>query len=134
MLTLAVVSFAQDQVVNYNQMPKNGKSFVSKYFGAKHVASVMLDDDYFSKEYKVYFNNGTKAEFDGSGNWKEVDGKHSAIPTGFIPSKITNYVKRSFPKAKIIKIEKDRTSYEIELSNGLDVKFDRNGNFKKIDD
>ena len=94
----------------------------------------MLDDDYFSKEYKVYLANGTKVEFDGDGAWKEVDGKRNAIPTGFIPAKISNYVKRSFPNTTITKIERDRKEIEVKLNNGLELKFDKNGNFKKIDD
>ena len=125
MLGVAMFTFAQDKVINYNQLPQNSQQFVNKYFGAKQVGSVLLDDDFFSKEYKVYLANGTKVEFDGNRN---------TIPTGFVPAKITNYVKRSFPNTKIIKIEKDNNSIEAKLNNGLEVKFDRNGNFVKIDD
>ena len=134
MLGFSMISFAQDRAINYNQMPKTSQQFVNKYFGVKQVGSTILDDDYFSKEYKVYLNNGTKVEFEGNGSWKEIDGNHTAIPTGFIPAKITNYVKRSFPNTMITKIEKDRNSIDIELNNGLDVEFDRNGNFVRIDD
>lgn len=134
MLGVAMFTFAQDKVINYNQLPQNSQQFVNKYFGTKQVGSVLLDDDFFSKEYKVYLANGTKVEFDGDGSWKEVDGNRNTIPTGFVPAKITNYVKRSFPNTKIIKIEKDNNSIEAKLNNGLEVKFDRNGNFVKIDD
>ncbi|MDM1060996.1 PepSY-like domain-containing protein [Empedobacter falsenii] len=134
MLSATLISFAQDKTIKYNQVPKTGQQFINKYFGAKQVGSVMLDDDYFSKEYKVYLANGTKVEFDGDGVWKEVDGKRNAIPTGFIPAKISNYVKRSFPNTTITKIERDRKEIEVKLNNGLELKFDKNGNFKKIDD
>ena len=134
MLGFTLVSFAQDKAISYNKLPKMSQQFINKYFGAKQVGSTVLDDDYFSKEYKVYLNNGTKVEFDGDGSWKEIDGHHKGLPTAFIPAKITTYVKRSFPNTKITKIEKDRNSYDIELSNGLDVEFDLNGNFNKIDD
>ena len=95
MLGFSMISFAQDRAINYNQMPKTSQQFVNKYFGVKQVGSAILDDDYFSKEYKVYLNNGTKVEFEGNGSWKEIDGNHTAIPTGFIPAKITNYVKNT---------------------------------------
>lgn len=134
MLSATLISFAQDKAIKYNQVPKMGQQFINKYFGVKQVGSVMLDDDYFSKEYKVYLANGTKVEFDRDGVWKEVDGKRNAIPTGFIPAKISNYVKRSFPNTKITKIERDRKEIEVKLNNGLELKFDKNGNFKKIDD
>lgn len=134
MLSITLVSFAQDKPINYNQVPKEGQQFIGKYFGAKQVSSSMLEDDFFSKEYKVYLLNGTKIEFDSDGNWKEVDGNRNPIPTGFVPAKIANYVKRSFPNTKITKIERERNEIEVKLSNGLEVKFDKNGNFKKIDD
>lgn len=134
MLSVMLVSFAQDKSINYNQVPKTGQQFINKHFGAKQVSSVMLDDDYFSKEYKVYLQNGTKIEFDSDGNWKEVNGNRNAIPTGFVPAKISNYVNRSFPNTKITKIERDRKEIEVKLTNGLEVKFDKNGNFKKIED
>ena len=134
MLSAALVSFAQDKPINYNQVPKTGQQFINKHFGAKQVGSVMLDDDFFSKEYKVYLTNGTKVEFDRDGSWKEVDGNRNAIPTGYVPANITSYVKRSFPNTKITKIERDRTEIEVSLNNGLEIKFDKNGNFKRIDD
>ena len=133
-MSFTLTSFAQDQPINYNQVPQAGQKFINKNFGAKQVGSVLLDDDYFSKEYKVYLANGTKIELDGNGAWKEVDGNRNAIPTSFIPAKISNYVKKSFPNTKITKIEKDRNSFEVKLTNGLEVQFDGNGNFKRIDD
>ena len=134
MLSATLISFAQDKAIKYNQVPKMGQQFINKYFGAKQVGSVMLDDDFFSKEYKVYLTNGTKVEFDGDGSWKEVDGNRNAIPTGYVPANITSYVKRSFPNTKITKIERDRTEIEVKLNNGIEIKFDKNGNFKRIDD
>lgn len=133
MLSFALVSFAQDQPIKYNQLPKTGQQFINKHFGTKQVGSVILDDDYFSKEYKVYLANGTKVEFDGNGSWKEVDGNRNPIPTGFVSTKVLNYVKKSFPNTTITKIERDRNEIEIKLNNGLELKFDKNGNFKKID-
>ena len=134
MLSATLISFAQDKAIKYNQVPKMGQQFINKHFGAKQVGSVMLDDDFFSKEYKVYLTNGTKVEFDGDGSWKEVDGNRNAIPTGYVPANITSYVKRSFPNTKITKIERDRTEIEVKLNNGIEIKFDKNGNFKRIDD
>lgn len=134
MIAFSAVLFAQDQNISFNKLPQKAQQFVKTYFGVKNVSVVMLDDDYIKKEYEVYLNNGTKIEFDGSGTWKEVDGKRNKIPTGFAPASIASYVKKSFPNAKITKIEKNRFSYEVELSNGLDLEFNSKGQFKKIDD
>ena len=115
-------------------MASKGQKFISQYFQKGQVSTVILDNDYISKDYDVLMANGTKIEFDGNGNWKEVDGNRNAIPTGFAPKNIAAYVKKSFPNTKIVKIEKNKFSYDVELSNGLDLVFDTKGNFKRIDD
>lgn len=135
LLVLGTFTFAQDQVISFNQLPQKGQKFINTYFSSKQVSAVILDDDYFSKDYEVILTNGTKIEFDGSGNWTEVDGKRNTIhKTGFAPDKIINYLKKSFPNTSIVKIEKNKYSYEVELSNGLDIDFDAKGNFVRIDD
>ncbi|MGH1520305.1 PepSY-like domain-containing protein [Chryseobacterium sp. JK1] len=126
---------AQDRAINPNQLPKNVKNFLAFHFKGIPVASAIEDREIYGiDEYKVYLSNGMKMEFDSSGNWKEVDGKHQKLPYGFIPVSIKNYSTRNFPNTYIIKVEKKRWSYKAELSNGLELEFDRNGNFKKIDD
>ncbi|QBJ86991.1 hypothetical protein DDI74_12280 [Chryseobacterium gleum] len=126
---------AQDRAISPNQLPKTAKNFLAVHFKGIPVNSAIEDREIYGvDEYKVYLTNGMKMEFDSSGNWKEVDGKHQKIPYGFIPGSIRNYSTKNFPNTYIIKIEKKRWSYKAELSNGLELEFDRNGNFKKIDD
>ena len=43
-------------------------------------------------------------------------------------------VKKSFPEAAIIKIERDRRGYEVRLNNGFEVEFDTDFNVIDIDD
>jgi hypothetical protein len=43
-------------------------------------------------------------------------------------------VKGSFPGAFVVKIDKERYGYEIELSNDLELKFDKRDNLMNIDD
>ncbi|PXW13494.1 putative PepSY-like beta-lactamase-inhibitor [Chryseobacterium sp. CBTAP 102] len=126
---------AQDRAIHANQLPKTAKNFLAAHFKGIPVNSAIEDREIYGvDEYKAYLTNGMKIEFDSNGNWKEVDGKHQKIPYGFIPASIRNYSTKNFPNTYIIKIEKKRWSYKAELSNGLELEFDRNGNFKRIDD
>lgn len=127
--------FAQDRAINANQLPKTAKTFLASNFKGITVGSAIEDREIYGvDEYQVYLANGMKVEFDSNGNWKEVDGKHQKLPYGFIPASIRTYAAKNFPNTYIVKIEKERWSYKAELSNGLDLEFDRNGNFKRIDD
>ncbi|WP_343612330.1 PepSY-like domain-containing protein [Chryseobacterium oranimense] len=127
--------FAQDRAISPNQLPKTAKTFLATHFKGITVGSAIEDREIYGvDEYQAYLANGMKVEFDSSGNWKEVDGKHQKIPYGFIPASIRNYAAKNFPNTYIVQIEKERWSYKAELSNGLDLEFDRKGNFRRIDD
>lgn len=127
--------FAQDRAISANQLPKTAKNFLAVNFKGVAAGSVIEDREIYGvDEYKVRLANGIKVEFDSKGNWKEVDGEHQKVPYGFIPANIRNYVAKSFPNTQITKIERKSWSYKAELSNGIDLEFDKNGNFKRIDD
>ena len=136
-LFLMVGSFvlAQDKVINYNQLPQNAKKFLASHFKNIKTSSIIEDREIFGvDEYKIHMENGMKVDFDSKGNWTEVDGEHQKVPYNYIPAAIKNYIAKTFPSTHIIKIERKTYSYKAELSNGLDLEFDANGNFKKIDD
>jgi hypothetical protein len=127
--------YGQDRPISPNQLPKTAKNFLAVNFKGVAAGSVIEDREIYGiDEYKVRLANGMKVEFDSKGNWKEVDGEHQKVPYGFIPANIRNYVAKSFPNTHIIKIERKSWSYKAELSNGIDLEFDKNGNFKRIDD
>ena len=69
-----------------------------------------------------------------SGNWKEVEVSESgSVPAKVIPAAILKYVKTNHKGLRVIGIEKKRSGYEVELSNGLDMEFDARGNFLRYD-
>ena len=85
----------------------------------------------------VYIENSefVVQDFKGQkGNWKEVDCKQDAIPVGFAPQLIYDYITANFPTNFISKISHNCHGYDVELNNDLELKFDKNGNFKRIDD
>src|SRR5690606_8833600 len=126
---------AQDKIISENELPIPAKDFITKNFSAQKVVQTVKDVDYWIKtEYEVTLDNAFHLEFDGDGNWKEIDGKDTAIPTEFIPEPIIQYISGNFPTQKITKIEKKSSGYEVELSNGLDLDFNSKGKFLRIDD
>ena len=86
-----------------------------------------------STTYDVQLVNGTEVSFDSKGDWTEVDGKRSEVPAFFIPKEIKKQVNEMFPGEKITKIEKDSRKYEVELTNDVELKFDRKFNIREID-
>jgi len=50
-----------------------------------------------------------------------------------LPAGVTDFVKTYYPEAKIVDAESDKKGYDIELSNGVDLDFDRSGQIIKVD-
>ena len=107
--------------------------FVAKYFPQATVLSVIRDDN----EYEVMLSDYTKLDFTLRYDWKKIDCEHStvytAVPAELVPVQISNHVKTSFPNQSIVKIDKDRRDWEIELTNDIELKFDRNFNLIEMD-
>ena len=132
---IAILCFGMTTAMaqNNNSNPEITK-FVQQYFPKANVLMVNAEWD----EYEVRLSDGTQIEFTHASRWKKVDCEHSTtytnVPAELVPEQISNYVKTSFANQSIVKIEKKRRSWEIELNSELEIKFDKNFNVIKIDD
>lgn len=85
-------------------------------------------------EYEVTLKNGTEVTFDRDGNIKSVEvGASESVPAKIIPEGIIKYVKDNHKGTRIVGFEVNRGGYEIDLSDGIDLKFDKAGNFQRYD-
>lgn len=117
-----------------NVLPLAARTALKNNFKGK-ISVIKIDKDFGRiSDYEVVLTDGSEVKFDNKGNWKEIESSpNSSVPTKMVPQAITDYVKANQRKARIIGIEKDRNGYEVELSNGLDMKFDCRGRFLKYD-
>ncbi|MCC8146671.1 MAG: PepSY-like domain-containing protein [Bacteroidales bacterium] len=123
-----------DRPISFDSLPQPSKDFITKYFNKSDISYAKIDDDFFSKSYEVFFVNGSKVEFNKDGEWKEIDNRKNPIPEGIVPAQIVDYVNKNHSAFQIVKIDRDRKDYEIELNNGLEIKFDLNFNVIGYDD
>lgn len=81
------------------------------------------------------YTDRTEVDFRSDGEWSSVERKYEAVPASVVPAQIQEYVAKSnFPNQYIRKIERNKYTWEIELSNGLEIKFDRQFNVIGFDD
>lgn len=115
-------------------LPAPAKTMLSNYFKAD-VSMVKIEKSLGRiDEYEVILDNGTEVKFDRSGNWKEVETSiNNPVPKQLIPEPMADYVKKNHKNTKIVGLEKDRNGFEVELSNGIEMKFDKAGNFLRYD-
>lgn len=134
MLTVGSMA-ARDRVYNTSEpLPEAARNMIKKHFPKLKVNHVKVDKDMFSTEYEAILSDGTEIDFDSKGEWDAIDRGNKAVPEALVLQPIREYVAKNYPGQKIVDIDKDHSSYEISLSNGLELKFDRAGNFKRIDD
>lgn len=134
-MLVAQLATAGDVVTtDINKLPAAAREALTKHFPKAKVSHIKIDKDMLqAPKYDVMLDNGTKVEFNSKGQWTEVESKKSAVPSSIVPANIKNYVMKNFKGEKIMKIEWDRKGSEVKLSNGTELKFDSEGNFKKMD-
>ncbi|WP_437921658.1 PepSY-like domain-containing protein [Sphingobacterium sp. LRF_L2] len=136
-LLVSTYSFlsAAEKPIPFDQLPTKGQSFIKQYFAEDNVVSVTLDTEYMIfKEYEVVLRDGSKVEFDATGNWTKVKMKRKQVPLKITPAAILKYIDKSFPNNFVVEIKRSRQMYEVKISNGLELEFNKKGDFLRIDD
>lgn len=116
-------------VYTKENLPAAARDFIDTYWAQDTICSIVKDD----RDYDVYLCNGTHIEFDAKGNWEDVENPKGIVTT-FLPAALTQYVSKTYASAFIVSVSKDRQKYDVELSNHLDLDFDLQGNFLRLDD
>ena len=107
------------------ELPQPAAEFININFSGQKVEFATKEKDGMAFTYEAHLVNGTKIEFDKKGNWQEIDGKKNALPDKVVPKQIRDYVQANHKDQTITKIEREGSGYEIELSNGTDIKFNK---------
>ena len=125
---------SNDKPIQVTEMPKAAQAFIKSHFADQSVAVAKVENDFMNKSYDVIFTNGDKVEFDKKGNWTNVDCEHTQVPVAILPEAIRQYVAKNYPDAKVLKIEvTGRKGYDVELSNGFELEFDKRMNVIDVD-
>jgi len=135
-IATATCSARDEYSTDVNVLPAAAKTVISKHFPNLRVNHIKIDKHSFGgNEYDVVLSDGTEIDFDSKGNLEEVDcGSSGKVPDALMLKSVRDYVAKSYPGQNIIKYEVKRNGYEVELDNGLELVFSRQGEFRHIDD
>ena len=135
-IVLASVTFAKadDRPVTFEQLPKAAQTFINTNFPKDKVSFATVDDDIIAPDYEVALVSGVMMQFRHDGSLESIKSRTGNIPAGIIPQQIINGVKGYYPDAMILEYDIDRLTYEVKLSNRMEIKFDKNFNIIEIDD
>ncbi len=122
-----------ERVITVDQLPAKAQTFIQQHFPSEKVALAKMERELFGTSYDVIFTSGNSVEFDKNGEWTDVKCKFSEVPADAVPAQITKFVTEHHADAKILKLERDRYTYEVKLSNFWEIKFDKKFNVIDMD-
>lgn len=109
--------------INQSELPKAAQTFLSKHFPGDNVRKAEKEPGRRGAEYDVDLFSGAEVDFRDNGDWKEIKAAHGkAVPAAIIPTAILKYVSTNYAGQSIVEISRKRGGYEIELSNGTELK------------
>ena len=123
-----------DRVITKEGLPIKAQQFINTHFATIKISYIKEDRDFFDRNYEIVFVDGSKIELGRSGNWVDVDCRYTSVPLAIVPDVIKTYVKKHFPDAQIVEIERKGGNHEVKLSNKLELVFDKKLRIKGVDD
>ena len=114
----------RERPIAVDKLPAVAQQFLAAHFKGLTVAFAVEDPKFIGSEYEVTYTDRTEVDFRSDGEWSSVERKYEAVPASVVPAQI-QYIR---------KIERNKYTWEIELSNGLEIKFDRQFNVIGFDD
>lgn len=134
MLAVVPMMADNDKIITREELPEQAQMFLTKHFENADVLYAKAERDMGGvTSYDVVLDGNVKVEFNRSGEWTSVDCERGQVPDSLLPQGVLDYVTKKFAKAYVVEIERDRMGYEVKLSNDLDLDFDKNGKFLRVD-
>lgn len=128
------MAVADERPITVESLPKAAIEFITGNFPNTPVVLATIDREIMDTDYEVRLEDGTTIDFDGKGRWVEVSNKRSALPSSVLPKPIATYIKSNYPSERCLKIEKNSHSYEVKLTNSLEIVFTLDGKMIGYDD
>lgn len=130
-----LMSACSDKPVTASELPADITAFIQQSFPGQTISFAKKDLEITGWQYDVVLADGTQIDFDTDHVWDKIQcAMTTTVPTALIPAPIQTHLRTNFPDAMVLKIDKERYGYEIELANGLEMKFNPQGALMEVDD
>ena len=125
---------ADDKPINYDRLPQAARDFINTYYSGEKLSFAAVDDDFIRPDYHAVLMNGVSLQFNHDGGLEKIEVREGSIPKGIIPVQLEDAVRVRYPDATIKEYEVGRKTYEVKLSNRLELKFTKDFSIVEIDD
>ena len=126
------ISCEKEIITPSDDLPVEISTYLTIHFPKNTIVQVIKDLDGLTKTYDILLSENISLEFNRKKEVIAIDGV-TQLPNSVIPEKILQYVNINYPTQFITDWELDFDNQQIELNNGLDLEFNKKGDFLRID-
>ncbi len=130
--TIGFSSCEKQTILENKEIPEPIKVFIDEHFPGIKVEIASKNEEGLSVEYVIVLSGNIHLEFDKKYKIKEMEFSQG-LPDSVIPDPILDYVKANYPKNFIVSWEREKNRQYVELDNDVELVFDDNGEFIKVD-
>ena len=112
-----------DMVVPALALPNQAVTFIKKIYPNAQIWKVERD----GAKFDVELSNGASVDFLTNGDWIKIDGEYNGVPFSVLPQAVVNTVKKTYPQAMMVSVEKEWGNYKIKLNNMMEMFISSNG-------
>ncbi len=125
-------SLFADWVVPASSLPQKSRAFIQKVYPNAQIWKVERDGG----KFEVKLSNGASIDFLANGDWVSIDGEYNGVPFSALPDAVSAAVKKAYPQAMVIDVEKEWGNYKVKLNNMMELFISSNGQLmgQKFDD
>ena len=113
----SISSLFADMIVPASALPKQAATFIKKIYPNAQIWKVERD----GAKFDVSLSNGASVDFLTNGDWVSIDGEYNGVPFSVLPQAVANTVKKTYPQAMMVSVEKEWGNYKIKLNNMMEM-------------
>ncbi len=127
-----LISCEKEEILPLTDIPSEISNYVSTHFPENPIIQAIKDTDGFELTYDITLEGGLFLKFNRKKEVIDIEGL-TKLPDSVIPAKLLEYATTNYPDNYIIGWELDDRNQQIKLENGLELEFNMNGDFLRID-
>lgn len=114
-----------ERPVPESKLPVAARAFLDRCYPESGVVLARCEVEELRVRYVAFFADGTRIEFRRNGEWLSVESRIRPVPSETLPAPIADFVARNFAGVQVCGIARDRRGWEVELTNSVELTFDR---------
>lgn len=122
----------QEIVLSESEIPTEIIAYKTTHFPENEIVNAIKDTEGNIVTYDIYLSGNFELDFNSNYEITDIDGI-SKLPDSVIPPVILDYVAQNYASNVITDWELEHNHQQIELNNGVELEFEMNGTFIRID-